>query len=328
MPRRMAVVPSMACALPVRRQAFVEQILPGLAGGVVSAITFYPLELYETALQASCPPVPAKPSHQAPHVARHVRVPHRNTASPNQTAAPPGTCAEEAAAAAALSSNTRNNLGHFFRGADMATASAIFGFGAFFTTFAGLDALFPCQEMYALLLKNTLAAGMCQLVNSPFQLLKTSAVVSGTTSLQAFSSITSGGKDVRRLWMGVEANLLCVTLIACKFTIFKMFIHEVFSGGATPLESGVVGGAACLAAGLLTYPCIALKTVVMAGESKDRKAEQSLGASASVACGVLAAAALLYQRGRLYAGITPFLLRSVPPAALLFSIQRFFELNS
>jgi hypothetical protein len=322
MPRRVTVVPSVAHALPVRRHAFVEQILPGLAGGVVSAITFYPLELYETALQASCPSVPAKPLHQAPQVSRQVRAPRANMATHNLRSVAHGSSEEESTPA------MRRNLGRFFRGADMATASAIFGFGAFFTTFAGLDALFPCQELYALLLKNTLAAGMCQLVNSPFQLLKTSAVVSGKTSLQAFSSITSGGKDVRRLWIGVEANLLCVTLIACKFTIFKMFIHEVFSGGATPLESGVVGGAACLAAGLLTYPCIALKTVVMAGESENRKAEQGFGTSASVACGMLAAAALLYQRGRLYAGITPFLLRSVPPAALLFSIQRFFELNS
>jgi hypothetical protein len=319
-------LPRLACR-PARGAAFVEQVLPGLAGGVVSALTFYPLELYETAVQASCPAeAPLKPQPPPPPQAARASKRARIANSPTD-AMPALPTGGEGEAATMSGSSASADMRSLFRGADMATASAVFGFGAFFTTFAGLDCLFPCQEMFALLVKNTIAAGVCQLVNSPFQLLKTSAVVSGKSSLQAFSAITSEGKDCLRLWSGVEANLLCVTLIACKFTIFKMVTHEMFAGGATPMEAGLTGGAACLAAGLLTYPCIALKTVVMARESKDRKLEQNLGATASVACGLLAAATLLYQRGRLYAGITPFLIRSVPPAALLFTIQRFIELN-
>jgi hypothetical protein len=208
----------------------------------------------------------------------------------------------------------------------MAVASALFGFSAFFATLSGLDFVLPDQDIYATLIKNTIAAGLGQFVSSPFQLLKTSAAVSGVSSAEAFRSITHGGRKIKRLWNGLDANLLCVSMVACKFTIFQIIAQEVLAGGGGPWEAGAAGAVSCLLAGSLTYPLITLRTVVMASNFKatDDGRQHFAGPPNAMA----AAALQLVQTGHLYAGIVPFLFRSVPPAALLFTVKRFLELQS
>lgn len=304
---------------PLARVAFLEQILPGLAGGLAASITFYPLELYETTVQAG-----AKPSRDTgrAQTARRSRATlnfekrrskflfHQSHARPKNV---PVTFQPDDVAAG-------------FRGVDMAVGSALFGFGAFFSTFAAVDAIAPGSSVEALLAKNVIAAFASQVVNSPFQLLKTSVVLSNKSAKHAFLHVTRGGKELLRLWTGVQANLLGVTLVACQFTFFRMLVNQYASGGTGPLEAGIIGAVASLGACVLTYPSVALKTKVMAEENAESGGKAgSENEAGSDECCILRAAREMWTSRSLYAGITPFLLRSVPPTGMLFAIQRFFE---
>lgn len=304
------------------RAGFVEQILPGLAGGVLSSLTFYPLEMYETTLQARNATTSRESASQ--HTAMRPRTPYRVrplSEIPDQACLPDTGRARGVANLEAQQYQSQMELTTFFKGADMALASAVFGFSAFFTTLAIADTVFPSSAVHIVLAKNILAATAGQLANSPFQLLKTIIVVSGSSTLEAARSVTQQGQELQRLWTGVRANLLGVLTVACQFTIFRSMLCQVGGSAASPLEAGAVGAFACLMASVLTFPSVSLKTAVMAQQSVSNEPTV-----AHPACNIAKAAIDLYQKGALYAGITPFLLRSVPPTGLLFAIQRGLEL--
>jgi hypothetical protein len=138
--------------------AFLEQILPGLCAGVASSLTFYPLELYETTLQASAsasvssntPPAQwtTGPARRSPST---VTPPRRLRPIQNQAPFPTPIAALTCAYA-------EHGLHGVFRGADMALASAVVGFATFFTTVAVADAVAPSAALIPLLAKNVLPA--------------------------------------------------------------------------------------------------------------------------------------------------------------------------
>lgn len=203
----------------------------------------------------------------------------------------------------------------------MALASALFGFGAFFGAAAVAEAVHPCSASPALeLLKNVVAASVAQVVNSPFQLLKTTSIVSKCSTREAFDEVTKGGKDVTRLWTGVQANMLGVGLVASQFTVFRLLVSCFGAGGdgiLSPVEAGALGSIACLAAAVVAYPGVAVKTLVMAG-----------GEEGEESCRLMKVAREMWDGGHVYTGFAPFLARSVPPTGLLFAVQRLVEQNA
>jgi Mitochondrial carrier protein len=212
----------------------------------------------------------------------------------------------------------------------MALASAVVGFATFFTTVAIADSIAPCTAVTALLAKNVLAATLAQLANSPFQLLKTGSVLSSSPSSAVYARITNNGTDLHRLWTGVYANLLGVALVAAQFTLFHVLVSAALQPGAPavdPLQAGVLGATACLGASLVAYPGVALKTKVMANGDSAGNSDRS-GQEPSGQCIMRRVACDMLRNGTVYAGIGPFLVRSVPPTGLLFAVQRAIELSS
>lgn len=314
--------------------AFLETVIPGLVGGVASALVGYPLELVETTLQASTnnqSPNPGAPV--AKPRARKARVKPSSPPTPPSSTPPPIQLAAAHHSSSASAADSlppqellfllyrSNGLAGVFRGADMALASALFGFGAFFGAAAVAEALHPCAASPALeLMKNIVAASAAQLVNSPFQLLKTTAIVGACSTREAFDEVTQGGKNIAKLWTGVQANMLGVGLVASQFTVFRLLVARLgggVDGALSPFEAGVLGSFACLVACVIAYPGVAVKTLVMAS-----------GEDGEEGCRLLQAARHMWEGGRVYAGFAPFLARSVPPTGLLFAIQRLVEQNS
>lgn len=289
---------------PRPRPAFIESVLPGLLGGVTSTILGYPLELAETTLQLR--PAQAAPSPAlAPARTRRVRPPP--PPAPTRAPTPVRVLADLWAADGAAG---------VLRGADMALLSALFGFGAFFGTTAALGAVVPADAGLAgAVATNVLAAVVAQVVNSPFQLLKTTAVSGGYSGSEAFHAAIGGGRGLRGLWAGLGGNMLGVVLVAAQFTLFQVLAAEVAVGGAplAPATAGVVGAAACAGAAALTYPTVVIKTRVLAAAEGARK------------CVLLDVGRELWDCGGLYAGVGTFLARSIPPTGVLFAVQSFLE---
>lgn len=280
----------------------MESVLPGLLGGITSTILGYPLELAETTLQlrpAEAAPAPAPAAART----RRVRPPSPPTRAPTPVRVLADVWAEDGAAGV-------------LRGADMALLSALFGFGAFFGTTAALGAVVPADAGLAGAVgTNVVAATVAQIANSPFQLLKTTAVSAGLSGGEAFRAAVGGGRGLRGLWAGLGGNMLGVVLVAAQFTLFQVLAKEVAVGGAplSPAMAGVVGAAACAGAAALTYPTVVIKTRVLAAAESARK------------CVLLDVGRELWDCGGLYAGVGTFLARSIPPTGVLFAVQSFIE---
>lgn len=307
--------------------AFAEHVLSGVAAGVLSALCMYPLEVRETKAQGKVS-APGNRVH-LPTSNRMSFLSHPPVKLPTRPR--PATLEGMTTFSGTPCVVSRWGIGRIkvsplhaiwsttckkvvnsdhFRGFDMALGSALAGYTAFFGTMAVSEAICSSQGVFPLLLKNSLAASVSCFVNSPFQLLKTLAVLcsdsDSSSSAARAASLTNNGRNLEMLWSGAGANALGAAPVAVQFTLFNALSAQFPGSGAG--HAATLGALATAAAGCATYPVAAIRTSVM---TTGRSVPESLED--------------LTRKGALYSGWVPFMFRTVPPAAMLFALQSTME---
>ena len=108
--------------------------------------------------------------------------------------------------------------------------------------------------------------------------------------------VKTGG--IGALWKGLWAHMLGVSTVALQFCVYEEMMKGM-GEGECGMVCGMIGMIAAAIAGIATYPCVVLRSVVMVGSGRNKI--------------------------EFYTGVWPFLLRSVPPAGVLFAVMRAVE---
>ena len=284
------------------RPAFLHQIVPGVVGGIASALILYPLEVCETLMQgAAANGESRKDTHQS-------------------------TCTTSSTSGGAIAFDRRQvaarlppsiqvatsafRKGQLFHGFDMAFLSAMFGYTSFFGVFELSASFISGSGPLVLLARNLLAAISSFIVNTPFQLVKTAVVLSGDNARTVVNEVTEGGRNPRNLWRGVLANMLGVVFIALQFALFAIF--PTTSG---PLEAALMGMVVTALAALATYPVLTVRTAVMATDDDNEKCFRR----------IVKVTKKMWNERTLYNGVTTNALRTVLPAFILFGLQSLLQ---
>ncbi len=289
--------------LKVTYPAFLEQIIPGLMGGMASSLCFYPLEVCETLIQgASAPATTATlPSK------RRASLLHKPSLLP-QFAHLNGIAVVRKA----------YFHGYLLKGFDMAVLSAIFGYTAFF---ALLETGIGGSNGIAVTLRTFVAAAVSFVVNSPFQLLKTAAILADDPipSHELCRQITADGKNMLNLWHGYLANSLGVLYVSAQWTSYQILEFSSLSTylfsvtSSPPVDTVICGALATAFAVVITYPASVIRTAIMANRS-EKDGEKTFTRLCSVGRQML-------QDGTLYNGVLTSVARTIIPSAVFFGIQ-------
>lgn len=285
-----------------RQPAFLQQIVPGVVGGVVSAMILYPLEVCETLMQGAA--------------ANGERQENTNENTCSTSSASGGTMVlEQRRTVAQLPPSIQVatdafKKGKLFHGFDMAFLSAMFGYISFFGMFELSASIVTGTGPLTILTRNLLGAASSFLVNTPFQLVKTAVVLTGGNARTIVNDLTDGGRKPINLWRGMLANMLGVVFIALQFTLFALLPA---TNGA--LEAALMGMLVTALAALVTYPVLTVRTAVMASE----------GDGENCFTRIIKVAKKMWKERSLYNGVTTNAVRTVLPAFILFGLQSLLQ---
>lgn len=297
------------------KPAFVQQILPGVVGGIASAMCLYPLEVFETLLQGA-----AAESSKARSVSSYTRRRRCVIVSSESSQCP--------APIGVIEANFRNvktpsslqmaqatwTRGALLHGADMALLSAIFGYTVFFGM---LELTAPLGNASVVLFARNLGAACISFfVNTPFQLLKTTTVLSdGVPAVTLARKITNDFTQIDRLWHGTLANSLGVLFLAAQFTLYALMSAAL--PGAGHSSAAAIGMLATALSAAITYPVLSVRTAVMA----QRDGADGRGDGDRCLKRIVKAARNMARNGTLYNGVVTNIVRTTLPSGILFGVQ-------
>lgn len=295
------------------RPTFILQIIPGVVGGVASAMCLYPLEVCETLMQGAAASGKDVGSGAIDPRRPDVRILPGSMKMGSIASVQPVAQAEMPnamiVARKALAS------GALLHGADMALLCAVFGYVGFFGMFEATAWMGDSVGMLAT--RNLCAGFMSFLMNTPFQLLKTGVVLSGGKPALALArSITYNHTKMGRLWRGLLANSLGVLFIAAQFTLYPLLAGALTCQGAA--EAAMIGMLATALAAAITYPVISVRTAVM---SRRDDADERAGGALHCVRQIFAAAVSMFHDGTLYNGVVINVLRNTLPSGVLFGVK-------